>query len=64
MEGCLAVDVGKEEVADQGKGWATRVTCLLGGVMEKVEVWGEGWAPVIIMRESFPKIQSPSNLWS
>lgn len=28
VEGCLAVDVGKEEVADQGKGWVTRVACL------------------------------------
>ena len=58
-EGCLEAYVGKKEVADQEKGWVTRETCLQVDVMEKVEVQGEGWVPVIIMRESYLKTQSP-----
>ena len=34
VEGCWAAYVGREEEADQGKGWVMRETCL----MEKVEV--------------------------
>lgn len=41
-----------------------RDTCLQVDVTEKVEVWGEGWAPVIIMRGSFQKNLNPLNLWN
>lgn len=37
-EGCLAAYVGREEVADQGKGWVMRGTCLQVDVTGKVEV--------------------------
>lgn len=59
VEGYLVACVGKEEVDDYGKGWVMRETCLQVDVMEKVEVTGEDWAPVIIMREFYRKNLPP-----
>lgn len=38
VEGCLAANVGREKVVDQGKGRVMRETCLHGHVMENGEI--------------------------